>query len=110
LDQSGRRIVEQTTDDPGIPAGTRWLLLGDSFECGGVRIFFTGQRTGRPPTPDETTGAHNPYKPPRQVRPKREVDEAQLADAEAIRLARIEQETEPADLIGAQSRSTDGFR
>lgn len=48
-DNLGRLIVVQTTFETGIPIGTRFLMVGNTFEAGGVRIGWLGGRTGRLP-------------------------------------------------------------
>ncbi len=40
--------------DVGLEVGQRFLVLGDSFECAGPGVYFTGTPTGRPPLPAET--------------------------------------------------------
>jgi len=74
-------------------------MLGDQFSD---RISFTAQKTGTPPTPTEAK-IPTPFKagPPPKSRALETVDDDQLAEAAAIELARLEQEHQPADLIGA---------
>jgi hypothetical protein len=107
-DQHGRLIAVQTTDEPGTPAGTVFVLLGNSLEAGGLGVFWMG-RTGRPPTLEEQRSAREPYIAGATARRRaterereREQDD-ELSDEEALALCRREQERNPPDLIGTDS-------
>ncbi len=53
---SGRAVaVEITTPSVGLDHGHRFRVLGDELRRPGG-FGFTGEPTGRPPLPDETTG------------------------------------------------------
>jgi hypothetical protein len=86
--------------------GTVWLVVGDTIESAGVRIWFMSEvarNTGRSPTPREQMNMrHKPARRKNGWGPqlRQPVDDDQLADEEALKLARIEQQREPADLIG----------
>ncbi len=59
---------------------------------------------GRPPTAAEMAEARTPYNAPTAppvMRERVEPDDDQLAEGEAIRLARLEQQRRPPDLIQA---------
>jgi hypothetical protein len=101
-DQSGRRVVVVTASESAeTPVGWLGVMVGDTFETAGTRIYFLEHNRGRLPTAREQTQTRAPYDPSSTRRqPKRtQVDDDHLAEPEAIELARIEQEREPADLM-----------
>jgi hypothetical protein len=97
--------VIQRTSEFGCPAGTGWRWVGDTIECGGVRVYDlrSDKRARRRPTPQEQAGTWAPFRaaPPRRSRALEPVDDEQLAETEAIRLAMLEQERNPPDLLKA---------
>jgi hypothetical protein len=106
FDAYGRPVVVATTSTLGIEAGTVFRMLGDSIRCtvsGDERLFAWTGKSGRPPTPREQMEARPPYQPAasRRERERREPDDAELTDAEAIEWARREQQRNPPDLIAA---------
>jgi hypothetical protein len=92
------RLARDTQNRPiCIDADGRvYLVLDLAAVCGFIP-------PGRPPTPRERAEARPPYSSgpnswhPRQ---RREVPDEELADKEAVKLARLEQQRQPADLIG----------
>jgi hypothetical protein len=104
-DQFGRLVCVTTSEDVGLPRGSVFIVQGNTIEAGGVTITWMGL-TGRPPTLEERRGAREPYVAgavARRRAAEREREDDELADEEAIELARIEQEKAPPDLIGAAS-------
>jgi hypothetical protein len=57
---SGRpAYVEITTPLPDLEVGYRFAVLGTEISMTSSRIQFTGERSGRPPLPEETARARN---------------------------------------------------
>lgn len=78
--------------------------LGHMFIVIDPRILGLAPPRGRRPTPREMLQARTPYNAPLGPPPMREqveLDDDQLAESEAIRLARLEQQRRPPDLIQA---------
>lgn len=102
----GEILVEITTPSLHFEVGERFRLLGDQILCnvsGDQRMFsFTG-RSGRTPTPRERAEARPPYDPhsARRERRRREPDDDEITDLQAIEWARREQQRNPPDLIAA---------
>jgi hypothetical protein len=103
LDSKGRRIVVQTSESVGIPFGWRGLLVGDTVQAGGTAVFFQANRSGRPPTARERSTVRAPYDPTTRTRREQAqtVDDDELAEPDAIELARLEQQFAPTDLVSA---------
>lgn len=107
-DRIGRMVVvlaEPTVDlDAGHVLGR---VIGNALQAGSLGIGWLG-KSGRPPTAEERAGARAPYRAS-EYKPSafgvlhgpRDVPDEQLADRAAIELARIEQQRDPPDLIGA---------
>jgi hypothetical protein len=94
LDGHGRKVVIVTTSTDGLPIGYVFAVL----DWNG---FFTPP--GRAPTAQERMSARPPYESKTRAATwerRANRDDEQLAEAEAIRLAMLEQRREPADLIG----------
>src|SRR6266536_4242863 len=93
LDPFGRQVVIVTTPAPPLSVG-EWFLVVDPTVFG-----LLPTRTGRPATARELMWNRRdaPYDPNRDRRPppKPEVPDEELAEAEAIRLARHEQQRQP---------------
>jgi hypothetical protein len=104
-DHLNRRIVEVTSvTDIGARRGMRFLLVGDSIECGGRAVFFMADRRhGRPATvaERETAGrfAALPGAATRKDREAKQLQEDVLDEQAALEACRREQETDPADLV-----------
>ena len=84
---------------PDIELGHRFVVLD---MCRDLHWFTT---RGRRPTPRERLEARPPYESKTKAatwesRTRRDQEDERLAEAEAIRLARLEQQREPVDLIG----------
>lgn len=106
FDAYGRPVVIATTSTLGIEAGTVFRLLGDcvhTVTSGQEQLFGWTGKSGRPPTPREQMEARPPYQPAasRRERERREPDDDELSDAQAIEWARREQQRNPPDLIAA---------
>jgi hypothetical protein len=100
-DENGRRIVVATSVAPGVTCGSRLgVVLGDSFVSGGRGVYFLAQERGRRPTAMERSTARPPYDPNHR-RKREQVADDELDEPSAIQLARLEQETAPADLLNA---------
>jgi hypothetical protein len=104
LDPYGRLVAEGTCVEL---RGLRWLVLGDSVQAAGDRIYFMCENTRRASRPANgreraESQRHAPYQPAlsRQQREQQQVPDDQLAEQAAIELARKEQQRTPADLIG----------
>jgi hypothetical protein len=94
VDPHGRAVVVVTTPSLWLDVGERFLVV-DVFELG-----FT--RPGRAPTPREMMSARPPYESKTRAATwerRAEQDDEQLAEAEAIRLAMLEQRRTPPDLV-----------
>jgi hypothetical protein len=107
LDPHGRVIAVATTSAPDVEIGRRWILIGNSGRAGERGFEWMG-RSGRKPTARERPEARPPYESrqktaswERRTAEREQVPDEHLADAEAIRLARLEQQRQPADLLQA---------
>jgi hypothetical protein len=105
-DRSGRTVAIITVRTlPDVELGYRYIVLGDTIASAGVRIFSLANETRRASRPANgrerlESQRHAPYRPAlsRQQR-EHEVPDTELADEEAVRLARLEQQRTPADLV-----------
>ncbi len=97
LDPFGRQVVIVTTPSPQLSVG-EWFLVVDPTVFG-----LLPTRTGRSATARELAWNRRdaPYESNRRPPPKPEVPDEELAEAEAIRLARLEQQREPVHLVSA---------
>jgi len=101
LDPLGRQVVIVTTPSPQLSVG-EWFLVVDPTVFG-----LLPTRTGRSATARELAWNRRdaPYESNRDRRhmhlPTPEVPDEELAEAEAIRLARLEQQREPVHLVSA---------
>lgn len=99
------RLVELHPGGPVVAEVTIGDLVTDAGHCFWVippDALFTPR--GRPPTAAEMAEARTPYNAPTAPpinRERVEPDDDQLAESEAIRLARIEQQRTPVDLLRA---------
>jgi hypothetical protein len=108
VDRYGRTVAVISVGTlPDVPLGYHYVVLGDTIASAGVRVFFLAdetRRSSRPANARERQDAqrHAPYRPAlsRAAREQQDVPDDQLADAEAVRLARLEQQRQPVDLIG----------
>ena len=89
IDSYGRLVAEGTLLDV---KGLRWLVLE-------WREMF--EPHGRPPTPEEKLRTRAPYNAPKPLldRSNSDVPDEELDDAEAIRMAMLEQRRQPVDLV-----------
>jgi hypothetical protein len=101
-DAEGHLVAEGTCPELH---GLRWLVIGDSVQAAGVKIYFMcddTRRASRPATGREQLESqrHAPYRPAlsRQEREQQHPDD-ELAEQAAIELARREQQRRPVDLI-----------
>ncbi|MBA3735171.1 MAG: hypothetical protein H0W90_08240 [Actinobacteria bacterium] len=95
LDQYGRLIVIATSRDIVVEVGHVFLVVDP-------RLFGLMPERGRSATPEEQKQARVPYNAPTApplMREHPEPDDDQLAEGEAIRLARLEQQRRPPDLL-----------
>jgi hypothetical protein len=95
FDSHGRFVAIETD-------GTVWLVLGNvilSAVPGEPAVFGWLGKTGRPPTPRERAEASDGSGRLRRQRRQVEVPDEALTDEEAVRLARLEQQREPVNLI-----------
>jgi hypothetical protein len=105
LDSDGRLVAIGTSAEL---QGQAWVVLGDTIAAAGTSIFFLANETrreSRPATSEEQLEAkrHAPYRAgvARQEREQQATPDDLLAEQEAIRLARLEQQRTPADLLNA---------
>jgi hypothetical protein len=103
VDPTGRRWVVQADRQVGIEPGTRFLLIGDAFRSGERGIYWLANEKGRPPTARERATPRGHGEVARGRRQTPAIDDDQLADEAAIKAATLEQEREPADLIGREA-------
>lgn len=102
LDRFGRRITIVTSPTIlELPVGMTFRDLGNDMPSDGAGFGWLGARAAsRHPSPREQVEVRPPYSAAHPRRSARqESDEDDLADEEAIKLARVEQERTPADLL-----------
>lgn len=104
FDSRGRLIVEVTSPTiVELPVGWRGIVLGNYLPVNERGFGWLGRTSARPPNARERATVRPPYDSTSRYQRERAspVDDDQLAEAAAIELARVEQECQPADLIGA---------
>jgi hypothetical protein len=101
VDQVGRPIVIVTSPSMWLEVGERFLVA-DPIVWGLVPPRSGRRATARALAWNRRDAPYNPTDPHGRGRCRQEVIEVpddQLADAEAIRLAMVEQRRQPADLV-----------
>lgn len=96
----GRKVVVVVdATSPDLPPGLTFVLRGNAFDLDGHPCWLG--RSGRPPTPREQLEARAPYSPgkSRRERERREPDDDEVTDREAIEWARRQQERSPSNLL-----------
>jgi hypothetical protein len=106
LDSDGRRVaIVSVRTLPDVELGYRYVVLGDTIASAGTQVFFLATETRRASRPANgreraESQRHAPYQASvsRQER-EQQVPDDKLADEEAVKLARLEQQRTPVDLI-----------
>lgn len=94
IDGSGLLVI--------VTVGDAITKVGHLFGVIDPRILGLASTRGRAPTAEERAAARAPYRAPTAPLPMREraaIPDELLAEQEAVRLARVEQQREPADLF-----------
>jgi hypothetical protein len=96
VDSLGRQVVEIMTPSPFLAVGMRFPVVDEL-----VKLNTWARSQGRPPTAQEMASARPPYVNPATARRREQHDDGEWMDEQAaLEAARLEQQREPADLIG----------
>lgn len=101
-DEHGRQVVVATTAAVDVRVGDVWVILGNVLPAAEAGVYWLGQDRGRRASAKEQAEARAPYRAPVLApAPADELPDEALAEQEAIRLARLEQQREPLCLLDA---------